>query len=338
MFDTAIIHPWHLILALAVFIISYTLLGLEQKNHTGNRPAYAGTLLIGLISVAVWPFIDPPALRISFTAAALLTAFVGQLDEALFFSARTQFLAQIIIITALILGGWTIPYISNPLTGGILDLSLTQIGFIAIPGSLLAFIWLLFLMNSINWIDGNDGLAGSIISTTLAALVAISLLPATQDSQTFILAIIGLAASLAFTIWNFPPAKLYLGTSGSWFLALYTGLVAIQGGGKIVTSLIVLAIPVLDCLFVIAQRLRRGQPIWQGDTESHLHHRLRHRGFSPRHITLGTLAITVALAVIGVLSSTSIKIGVLLLLAIGFILAFLRLAPISFSSIKHVHH
>ena len=176
-------------------------------------------------------------------------------------------------------------------------------------------------MNSINWLDGIDGLAGSVGTVAFVTLAAVSLLPSTQDSTTLSLAVIGVGSLGAFTLWNWPPARVYLGTSGSWFLGLYLGLVAIVGGGKIATALLVLAIPALDALAVFVQRLFSGRPPWQGDQQRHLHHRLRAAGLSDTAITLLAITISAVFGTAAVLLQTRHKLMVLL--AIGIALSLL---------------
>ena len=179
-------------------------------------------------------------------------------------------------------------------------------------------------MNAVNWIDGVDGLAASIVLIACLALIAISLLPATQDMETLGLSLIAAAALLAFLIWNISPAKAYLGTIGSWFIGLYIALAAIHGGGKIVTTALVLALPTLDAIFVVATRLIHKQKPWQGDTQNHLHHRLLSIGIPPSHITAAAVVVTITLAAAAVLLPTSGKIVALAAVTIGFTAAFIH--------------
>ena len=123
---------------------------------------------------------------------------------------------------------------------------------------------------------------------------------------------------LAFFLWNAPPARVYLGTSGSWFLGLFIGMTAMLGGGKIATAFIVLAIPVLDGLFVVLYRLATKKNPTKGDTTSHIHHRLQTAGVSPWGILIILGGITALLGVVAVIAPTQIKIIVLVLFACVF--------------------
>jgi len=139
------------------------------------------------------------------------------------------------------------------------------------------------------------------------------------------MAMIGLGATLAFTLWNFPPAKVYLGTSGSWFLGLYIGIIAIVSGGKIVTTLLVLAIPVIDFISVIIQRLFARQKPWQGDTTHHLHHRLLTAGLTSHQILIMAIMFSAILSYAAITMQTSQKIIAFFIAAAMLILISLQL-------------
>ena len=101
-----------------------------------------------------------------------------------------------------------------------------------------------------------------------------------------LLALVFAGVCLGFLFWNFSPAKIFLGEGGGLFLGYILGVLAVISGGKIATALLVMAIPILDLLRVVIVRLKRGQPIFQGDRE-HLHFWLRDHGFSEKKIVLG---------------------------------------------------
>lgn len=329
MLDLTPLTTWHLYGTLGVFVVTYGLLFWEvtwgkQKGATKYPMPSAGLLLIAIVTLATFFAIDSVQLRMGFAVVALLIALIGRSDEIYKLSPKAQFIWQLIIVAILVISGWTIPYVSNPWGEGVIFLDQLRLGTFLIPGSIMAFAWILFFINSINWLDGLDGLAGSVVTIAFGALVAVSLLPSIQDSRTLWLALVGLSTMAAFLIWNFPPAKVFLGTTGSWFMGMYVALVAMQGGGKIVTALLVLALPALDALFVILQRIIRGKKPWEGDTVSHLHHRLLAAGIPPRTIILAATVVTFIFALTSILVPTSSKIGILAILAIGFFVTSVR--------------
>jgi len=180
-------------------------------------------------------------------------------------------------------------------------------------------------MNAINWLDGVDGLAPSVSLVALLSLALLTLLPSVQDANTLSLALIGAGGTLGLLLWNFPPAKIWLGTSGSWWLGLYLGLVAVMTGGKIVTTLLVLAIPVLDFIFVTGQRIMAGRPPWQGDTTRHLHFRLLAGGYTDRQIVFIAIIASTLLGWAAITLQTYQKMIAFLLAAIMLFVISLKL-------------
>lgn len=324
MLDTAPITAPALITAALAGLSTYLCLHLARPwlRAVSGQPGirYGGSLLIAVTAVlSAAALRDSPRLLFSLAAAALVVLLAGAADEHLNLSPAMQLLWQALAATVATLGGWTISFISQPTGAGV-------IVFNPLLGGVLAIIWLLLLMNAVNWLDGVDGLAGSVVGLGFLTLAAVSLLPSVQDARTFTLALSGAAAVGGFLFWNWPPARLYLGTSGSWWLGLYIGMVAIQGGGKIVTTLLVLALPVVDALAVFLRRLRASQAPWQGDTTHHLHHRLQQLGLSHQTITLLAAVLTVLLAAAALTLQTQQKILALLAASSLIIVAGLILA------------
>lgn len=249
------------------------------KNNVGL------ILLVSCFGLAA--LIVPSSLAWGLLTAAVIIAIVGALDEQYHLTPGQQLLGQFLAVAALVGAGWAIPYVTNPFGAGVL--------LLGSGAGLAALIWLLGLINAVNWLDGVDGLAGGVGLVTFGALAVISILPGTTDPITLRLALIGLGGMAVFLLWNWPPATVYLGTTGSWWLGAYIGLVAIIGRGKIITTLLVLAWPIIDVGLVIGQRLWAGQAPWRGDRR-HLHHRLLALGFSARHITILAMLVSAVLA------------------------------------------
>jgi UDP-GlcNAc:undecaprenyl-phosphate GlcNAc-1-phosphate transferase len=114
-----------------------------------------------------------------------------------------------------------------------------------------------------------------------------------------------LAGSLAgFLIYNFNPAKVFLGTAGSTFIGFTLATLAIISGGKIATAVLVLGFPILDSLTVIIRRSAAGGLPWQADA-THLHHRLLNRGFSTRKTVLTLYAVSAGFGGLALLAGTT---------------------------------
>lgn len=284
----------------------------------------AGLVIIAAVVLMASLVLNDLWLLLSLMAAAGCIATIGTRDERTPISAGHQLGWQVVIALIIVAGGWTIPYVSHPLDHTIIDLSWSQWGRWIIPGSFLAVIWLVGLMNTINWLDGIDGLASAVGSVAFLTLAGVSLLPSTQDKQTLVLALIGAGAMLAFLWWNWFPARLYLGTSGSWFLGLYLGLVAMIGGGKIATTLLVLAWPAVDALLVIGQRIVNRQLPWEGDS-SHFHYRLIAQGWTPRSITIIAALTSLVCGLAAISLQTQHKVAVTGLIALTMLVIIVTL-------------
>jgi UDP-GlcNAc:undecaprenyl-phosphate GlcNAc-1-phosphate transferase len=323
-FDTAIITPAYALIGAGVFCTTGIALFLFLKFKPNSflvpkhRNIYfAGIILALVVSVASFWQLSSSRMLIGFLLATIVIILIGRIDEKKNSSPGNQLGFQALIASIVIYFGWSIPHITNIFYGGVLILGPI--------GALLAFVWILACMNAVNFLDGTDGLAPAVIAIACLALAGISLLPATQDSTTFILAIIGFSAIMAFFLFNAPPARIYLGTTGSWFLGLFIALVAMIGGGKIVTTLIVLALPILDVLFVVVYRIISKKPIWRGDTISHIHHRLTRAGVGKWNIVLFVSAFTSILAIISVIATTQIKILAFCIVAVMFFITSARM-------------
>ncbi len=157
----------------------------------------------------------------------------------------------------------------------------TTINLIAIPAVLFTWFWIVGMMNTVNWIDGSDGLATGVVGITALFITLISFI--LQQYSIAILAAIFTGAVFGFLPHNWNPAKIFMGDSGSMFLGLGLAVLSIMGGAKIALALIVLGIPILDVAVVVINRMRRGQSPTHYD-KTHLHHRLMATGLNARQI------------------------------------------------------
>jgi UDP-GlcNAc:undecaprenyl-phosphate/decaprenyl-phosphate GlcNAc-1-phosphate transferase len=170
-------------------------------------------------------------------------------------------------------------------------------------GMPLSVLWIVAIMNMVNFLDGMDGLAAGVsaISAFTFTLIALSL--PRPEIQAALLSAVVLGASLGFLRHNVYPARIFMGDSGALLLGFVLATIPLQGllkTASIVTlffPLLVLAVPILDTSFVVAKRLKYRQPVYTADRH-HLHHRFVNIGFSQRRaatyiwLWCGTLAAT----------------------------------------------
>ncbi len=177
-----------------------------------------------------------------------------------------------------------------------------EISLLAIPAIALTWFWMVGMMNTVNLIDGIDGLATGVVAITAIFITLISWRLG-QDSIA-ILSAIFTGAVLGFLPHNWNPAKIIMGDCGAMFLGLGLAVLSIMGGAKVALALMVLGIPILDLAIVAINRIRRGQSPVHYDT-THLHYRLRGTGLSARQICYVFYSLTL---VFGVLALSMTKI------------------------------
>jgi UDP-GlcNAc:undecaprenyl-phosphate GlcNAc-1-phosphate transferase len=154
--------------------------------------------------------------------------------------------------------------------------------WVGIPLTILAIV---AVMNMVNFLDGLDGLAAGVCAISALSFCVIEL--ALQKPDAAILTAIVFGACLGFLRHNFYPARIFMGDSGALLLGFTLAAVSVEGMLKtaalttLVLPLLVLAIPLLDTSFVVARRIKHGQPVYVADRQ-HLHHRFEAVGFSHR--------------------------------------------------------
>lgn len=155
------------------------------------------------------------------------------------------------------------------------------------PAILFTLFWIVGMMNTINLVDGLDGLAGGVTFIACAILFAHTYFQPAEARQ-FTIALLPLAlagAVLGFLPFNWHPARIIMGDCGANFLGFVLAAISIIGGAKLATTMLALAIPILDVAWLIVARLVAGHSPAQRDTR-HLHHRLYELGLNQRQVVL----------------------------------------------------
>jgi UDP-GlcNAc:undecaprenyl-phosphate/decaprenyl-phosphate GlcNAc-1-phosphate transferase len=276
--------------------------------------------LLGLNAVVRFVTVPPSVQLIDLVGlllgGAIATAF-GVIDDGLDLRARWQFAGQLGLALFAVAAGFVVDFIANPIGSGTLRLP----GAVGIGFSVL---WIAGMINSINFIDGLDGLSSGIGLIAAVTLGLISLTP--QIGQPFIAVLcFALAGSLAgFLRWNFHPATIFAGTSGVMFLGYTLALLSILGTAKVAVALLVLGVPIIDAFWIIVRRLAERRSPFSPD-RGHLHHRLLDVGLSHRQTVLLIYGICVGLAVLalGLSGTTQIYAFMGVFLASGFVLFIL---------------
>ena len=290
----------------------------ERDIHTKPISRLGGVavvitfLLMVLIFKAVLPKIDSDfGFPFSFLGLSFDKRLLGIVISTLFLSivmlkddlkglrAYTKLGSQIIAALILIAAGVGITYLNNPFGLTIRLDSLAwpitvgaDVYHIVFWADLLFIVWVLLLTNATNFIDGLDGLAGSL-SFVAAVVLGVMSLQMGQIS-TAILSSIFAGAILGFLFFNLPPAKIFLGDTGSMFLGLMLAVLSFITGGKLATVFFVFALVIIDAIYVIVKRLVRRQNPFTTADQTHLHHRFLKAGFSNQGALSTIIAFSLA--------------------------------------------
>jgi UDP-GlcNAc:undecaprenyl-phosphate GlcNAc-1-phosphate transferase len=279
-----------------------------RRKHTGIIPRTGGIALFGgffvtVLLITILPEVltgllasslaawfparnDPNEVRrlIALLAGSLYCVVFGLLDDRLHFRAGPQYLIQFGAAVIGILGLIFIKHVNNPLGGGLL---LGEEGF---PWWLLWIVtvfWYMGMMNTINFLDGASGLVAGV-TAILSVVLGIHMIWRAEPPQLSVallpLALMGTA--LGFLPFNFAPARIFMGSSGSYFLGFAIASLGIIGGARLATVVMVVALPVVEVGWLVFTRWRRGQPVSQGGRD-HLHFRLLDMGIAERTLVVG---------------------------------------------------
>lgn len=284
-----------------------------------------------VIAFIVFVFINPELVITkqiwAIIGGGLLTLVFGSWDDLKNLGWKSQLAFQAFLALLLVFSGYVINYVINPF-GGLLRLDAWQVNFfgqkILILSSVVVLLWVIFIINSLNWADGIDGLSGGIAILAAVSIFFVSLRAEVNQPAMAILALILTGSVLGFWVWNFPVAKIEGGSSGSYFLGFVLSALAIMAGTKIATTLIILAIPVIDAIWVIFERVREGKwPMYKEEGKRHLHYKLRSLGLSDRKILLFYLGFSFLMMTVSMFTSGRQEKLALLLLEIIIIMSVL---------------
>ncbi len=196
------------------------------------------------------------------------------------------------------------------------EVTLPFLGFRRFPDFItfpLTIVWVMGMMNTVNFLDGLDGLAAGVgaIAAILFAVHSLQL----QQSQTALYSLALAGACLGFLLFNFSPARVFLGSAGAMTLGYALATLSILAPARVATALLVMAVPIADTAFQIYDRWRHGRSPLQGD-RGHLHFRLFDLGLSQHQIVVAYWAFCAAFGVVALLIPRIYKLPALLLLGL----------------------
>lgn len=297
----------------------------------GGLPIFFGAFLTCLFFI---PF--TPQLVAVFTAAFLALS-VGLIDDKLNSQSKDvspylRFVVVILTAFIVVVSGISINFITNPLGGGVIHLDAIKYTLPFLPitivlSDVITIIWLIWVMNMTNWSKGVDGQMPGIvaISAITIGLLSLKLNPMATDLVDAQLSFIIAGAAAGFLFFNYYPAKIFPGWSAT-SLYLLLGVVSILSSAKLATAILVMAVPMVDALFIIIRRLINKKSPFQGD-KRHLHHILLKLGYNQRQVAFFYWSFSAVLGLLSLMLESKSKLfAIIMVIAItGGTLLFLHI-------------
>jgi len=277
----------------------------ERKIHASPIPRWGGLgIFLGIcfgigVSVLFSPAFRESAYEIhsreilAIIVSCLLMLGVGIVDDLKPVPAKLKLAIQLIAAFILVASGVKVTFVSNPITHQVYY-------FKNYLGEILTVIWIIGITNALNLLDGLDGLLSGISTISALALFFTAINKGYYFPAFILLAMSG--STLAFLRYNFNPARIFLGDSGSLLIGMLWASLSIAGALKtetvtIFAPLLILGIPIADTLFAVLRRFGKGQSIFEPDKD-HLHHRLLRLGWPQRKAVLVLYAIAGVLGIL----------------------------------------
>ncbi len=226
---------------------------------------------------------------IALFVGGLILMFGGFLDDKYKLSPLKQIFFPLLASFVVLLLGIAPNFLTNPM-GGVFDLNSWSIGILTLS-DFIVFFWLMGMMYTTKFLDGLDGLVTGIVMIGALVIFFLCLQNQWYQPDIALLTIVFVGAMAGFLVFNFHPAKIFLGEGGSLFTGFILGCLAIISGSKIATTLLVVGVPMLDVGRVIIRRWQKHKPIYKGDSE-HLHFRLLQSGLTQVQVVLLMYAIS----------------------------------------------
>lgn len=260
----------------------------ERKVHKKPMPVMGGLMIYLGFLFGYMLFAPQSTQMLAILIASFIVVITGILDVIKPLRAREKLVGQVVAALIIVFYG---KILLNDISffGYYFDF-----GWLAYP---ITLVFIVAVMNCINLIDGLDGLADGISMIFFITIGVLAFIMHNLGSLEITIAFIMIGACLGFLIFNFNPAKIFMGEIGSMFLGFIIAVVCLLGFKAVtLTSLVVpmliLAIPILDTLFAILRRIIHHKPIYEADKQ-HLHHQLLNKKFSQKTTVLIIYAVSI---------------------------------------------
>jgi len=299
---------------------------LTSVPRGGGIPIFLATILSSII------FLPLDQHLLGIFLAAFLTLIIGVWDDLKDISPKIRFVFNIIAALIVVGSGIGIAFISNPIQGGIIDLSTWRINFdffgprsIWVLSDILAIVWIIWCMNIVGWATGVDGQLPGFVSISAFFIGLLGLRYSTDIAQWPVIILAGAVCGsyLGFLPFNFFPQSIMPGYSGKSLAGFFLAVLAILSGAKLATLIFLLGIPMLDAIYTIIRRALSHQPIYIGDGQ-HFHHQLLKFGWSRRSIALLYCFFSLILGIVSLFLNSTQKLYIFIGLALIAFAIFIR--------------
>lgn len=290
--------------------------------HTKPIPRGGGIpLFLGALVTALF-FLPWNWTTVAIFFAAFLALMVGLVDDKLNAQSKDvspyiRFFINIVTAVIVVASGISIHFITNPF-GGIIHLDAIKfiiplINFPILLSDVISVIWLVWIMNMLNWSKGIDGQMPGIVAIS-AIVIGFLSLRGTGDFIDAQLSFIIAGCALGFLLFNFHPAKIFPGY-GATALYLLLGVASILSSAKLATAILVMGVPLVDFVFTIIRRTIHKQSPFKGD-KKHLHHLLLKLGLSQRQTALFYWCVSAILGVISLSLESRSKVFAIIMVGV----------------------
>lgn len=274
----------------------------ERKVHKKAMPLLGGLMMFFGFLFGYMVFAPQSNQMLSILIASMIVILTGMIDDIKPLKAKQKLLGQVIAALIITVYG---EILLNDITffGLYFDF-----GIFCYP---ITIIFIVALMNCINFIDGLDGLACGISTIFFLTVGILAFIFHNLGSLEITLAFVMLGACLGFLVFNFNPSKIFMGETGSMFLGFMISVICLMGFKaatltSLVVPLLILAIPILDTFFAILRRIIHKKPIYEADKQ-HLHHQLLNKKFSQRTTVLIIYGVSILFSLASILYSIGDK-------------------------------
>ena len=287
----------------------------DRKVHTKVMPRLGGLAIYISFLLGILIYQPESPYTNSIIIGSIVIIITGILDDIFELSARVKLLGQLIAASIVIFyGGVQVEFINLPFSDNQLEF-----GYLSIP---ITFIWIVGITNAINLIDGLDGLAAGVSSIGLITISVMAIL--IPNPVVVVMGAILVASTLGFLIFNFHPAKIFMGDTGALFLGYMIAVLSLLGFKNVtiislVIPVIILGVPISDTFYAIMRRILNKKPISTPD-KSHVHHCLLGLGFTHRQTVVLIYALASFFGLVAVIVSQAKMAGSIILIIFLLIL------------------